>query len=123
MLVLPYALGVVALLLALFAGYHAWRELRVSNLLIYGIGLLELGVLVQLGVFAAALVATGRVVDGPVLVAYLIAAVVVPPAATIWGIADASRWGPGVLAIGLVAVAVLCLRVASIWSAVPAAGG
>jgi hypothetical protein len=41
--------------------------------------------------------------------------VVIPPAAVIWGIAEKSRWGTGVVVVAMLTVAVLCVRVLQIW--------
>ena len=41
--------------------------------------------------------------------------VVIPPAAVLWGIAEKSRWGTGVVVVAMLTVAVLCVRVLQIW--------
>ena len=49
------------------------------------------------------LASTDRDVNGPVFVAYLLGLVVVLPLASVWALAEKSRWGTGVLVIaGLV---------------------
>lgn len=107
---------VFALVLAGFAGFHTWRRLPVSWLLLGGVAALELMLIIQLIACAVALAGTDRPVDGVVFIGYLIAGVVVPPAATVWGLSDRSRWGTGVIIIGMITAAVLCLRVWSIWT-------
>ncbi|MDN5725920.1 MAG: hypothetical protein L0G99_08335, partial [Propionibacteriales bacterium] len=111
---------VFALVLAAFAGYHTWRRLPVSWLLLGGIAGLELMLIIQLIASAIALAGTERAVDGVVFIGYLIACVVVPSVATLWGLSDKSRWGTGVIVIGMITIAVLCLRVWSIWTSSPA---
>ncbi len=48
-------------------------------------------------------------------VSYLITIVVIPPAAVLWGIAEKSRWGTGVVVVAMLTVAVLCVRLLGIW--------
>lgn len=106
----------LALVLAAFAGYHTWRRLPVSWLLLGGIGALELLLIVQLVWSLIALGGRTEPIDTVVFVGYVISCVIVPPVATVWGLSDRSRWGTGVIVIGMITAAVLCLRVISIWN-------
>lgn len=62
-----------------------------------------------------ALASTSRDVDGVLFVSYLVTLVVIPPAAVLWGIAEKSRWGTGVVVIAMLTVAVLSVRLLGIW--------
>lgn len=46
---------------------------------------------------------------------YLVTAVLIPPAATLWAFADKGRWGVLVVGVGLLAVAVMVYRMHQIW--------
>jgi hypothetical protein len=79
------------------------------------VALLELGLLVQAVVGLVNLFTTDRQVDGLSFVGYLIGALVVAPLAAFWSLTERSRWGPGVLVIGCLAVPVMILRLGAIW--------
>ncbi|MGD7705079.1 hypothetical protein [Microlunatus sp. Y2014] len=115
MIELVYVPIVAALLLAGFSGYHTWRQLPVSWLLLGGLAVLELLMIIQLIACAIGLANSDRAIDGVIFVGYLIGCVIVLPIATVWGLSDKSRWGTGVITIGLLTVTILCLRVMSIW--------
>ncbi len=46
---------------------------------------------------------------------YLITAVVLPPAATIWAFMERGRWSVTIIGIGILAVAVMVYRMHQIW--------
>lgn len=46
---------------------------------------------------------------------YLVSALLIPPAATIWALADKGRWSVLVVGVGLLAVAVMVYRMHQIW--------
>lgn len=80
-------------------------------------GLAELALVVQL-VTGVVLVATDdRTGETVTFVGYLLGAVAILPVVLAWALADRSRWGPGVLAVGFVTVPVMILRMDQIWSA------
>lgn len=107
---LVLALGVVVL-----TGVRSLRDQPVALLDLQAAGLLEVGVLVYVA---------SRIVDlvrGPtpssvvVAIAYLIGIVLVMPVTALLGIAEKSRWGPVVLAVGALVVAVLFVRIAQVY--------
>lgn len=107
--------AVAACAVAAHAAWHLWRELPFSNPLFYSVAALEvLLVGVAIGGFVA-LGRTDRDVDGVLFVSYLLTIVVIPVAATLWGIAEKSRWGSGVVVVAMLTVAVLAVRVEQIW--------
>lgn len=110
-----WVVGLAALAVAAYAGWHTVRDRPFSNPLFYAIAVLELMLLVLLVGASVALAGTGRDVDGGLFVSYLVTVVVIPPAAVLWGIAEKSRWGTGVVVIALVTVAALTGRLHGIW--------
>ena len=110
-----YGIAVVATILAAYAGWHTYRRLTFSNPLFYAIGAFEILLVVVLVGGCIALGTTSREVDGVLFVSYLVTLVVIPPAAVLWGIAEKSRWGTGVVVISMLTVAVLAIRVLDIW--------
>lgn len=89
----------------------------------YGLGLLGLVALLELGLLGQAvggivnLIGTDREVDGFSFVGYLLAPVLILPLAAFWSLAERTRWGPGVLVIGCLTVPVLIVRLRQIWEA------
>jgi hypothetical protein len=110
-----YGLAVAALIAALFAGWHTFTERPFGNSLFYVIGVLEVALVALLVGGIAALSMTSRDVDGVLFVSYLVTVVVIPPAAVLWGIAEKSRWGTGVVVVAMLTIAVLCVRLLDIW--------
>lgn len=110
-----YGIAAAATLVAAWAGWHMYREQPVGNPLFYAVAALELALIALLVGGIVALNSTSRDVDGTLFVSYLVTVVVIPPAAVLWGIAEKSRWGTGVLVVALLTVAVLCVRLLGIW--------
>jgi hypothetical protein len=108
-------LAIAALLAAAFAGWHTLTQRPFGNPLFYVIGVLEIALIALLVGGIAALSMTSRDVDGVLFVSYLVTVVVIPPAAVLWGIAEKSRWGTGVVVVAMLTVAVLCVRLLDIW--------
>lgn len=112
---IAYSVAMLATVVAAHAAWHTWRRQPFSNPLFYTVAVLELVLLGVLVGGCIALARTPRDVDGVLFVSYLATLVVVPPAAVLWGIAEKSRWGTGVVTVALLSVAVLCVRVVQIW--------
>ena len=110
-----YAVAISALLIAGSAAINTARNQPFSNTLFYAISVLEIvlvGLLIGGGI---ALAKTSRDVDGVLFMSYLVTVVVIPPAAVLWGIAEKSRWGTGVVVVAMLSIAVLCVRLLGIW--------
>ena len=110
-----YVVAVAAVLVGAYAGWHTLRRLPFSNPLFYAVGALEILLIAMLIGGSIALGSTSRDVDGVLFVSYLVTIVVIPPAAVLWGIAEKSRWGTGVVVVAMLTVAVLCVRLLGIW--------
>lgn len=112
---IAYAIAALAVAVAAFAAWHTARHQTFSNPLFYAMAVLEVALIGVLVGGSIALAQTSRDVDGVLFVSYLVTMALIPPAALLWGIADKSRWGTGVVTVALLTVAVLCARVLQIW--------
>ena len=110
-----YCVAILALLAAGFAALHTIGDKQFSNPLFYVVALLEIVLVGLLIGGCIALGKTDRDVDGALFVSYLITVVVIPPAAVLWGIAEKSRWGTGVVVVAMLTIAVLSIRLLGIW--------
>lgn len=110
-----YVVAIAAVAVAGFAAWHTLKQLPFGNPLFYAVGVLELLLIALLIGGSIALGSTSRDVDGVLFVSYLITLVVIPPAAVLWGIAEKSRWGTGVVVVSTLTVAVLTVRLLGIW--------
>ncbi|MFI6029862.1 hypothetical protein [Amycolatopsis magusensis] len=111
------ALGVAAwavLLMVLDQPALAGRPLSAG--LLVAVGLLELGLLAQAVAGGFLLAATDRPLETFSFLAYLVGPVLIVPLATAWSMAERSRWGPGVLVIGCLAIPVMAVRLQQIWA-------
>lgn len=89
---------------------------NLDNPLFYGFALLEVGLLVQLLAGSVALAYTERNVNGITFIGYLLTALLIPPLAVVWSIAEKSRWGTSVLVLASLTVAFLVVRMDQIWT-------
>lgn len=110
-----YAVAIGALLIAAFAALHTLRDKMFSNPLFYSIALLEIALIALFVGGCIALANTSRDVDGVLFFSYLLTVVVIPPAAVIWGVAEKSRWGTGVVVVAMLSISVLSVRILRIW--------
>lgn len=90
------------------------RPLRLDQLV--GAGIAEVALATQ-AVLAVVKLARGEHPDGGMLifVLYLVGSVLLVPVAVLWGRAEHSRWGSGVMVVGYLVMAVLMLRMQQIW--------
>lgn len=108
----------VALLAAVVSVWAAWRTIRhsgVTDAVFYAVAAVEVGTLAMLVAGIIGLSSTERDVDGALLLSYLISLILVPPIALVWGVAEKSRWGTGVVLIGMWTVFVMTIRVMQVW--------
>ncbi|MRJ77395.1 hypothetical protein GEV29_12680 [Aeromicrobium sp. SMF47] len=110
-----YGIAILALAIAAYAGWLTYRRENFSNPLFYAIAVLEIALIALLVGSSVALGKTDRDVDGVLFVSYLVTLVVIPPAAVLWGIAEKSRWGTGVVVVAMITVAALSARLLGIW--------
>lgn len=107
---------VAALGLAGWSLVAALRGVRPSRGQLIGSAVLEGLLVVQALVGMVLMVTAERDVDAVTFVGYHLTAVLLLPVGVVWGIADRSRWGNGVLALAAATEAVLVLRLLQIWA-------
>jgi hypothetical protein len=111
------AFGAAAWALALLIANRPLQPLRWYGLGLLGLlTLLELGLLVQTVLGFVRMAGTERDLDKLTFGGYLVGALLVLPLAAFWALAERSRWGPGVLLVGCLAIPVLILRMNQIWA-------
>lgn len=115
--VLPSVLIAAALVLAAIVVVPLVRNRPAGRLILLLLTALEIGLLVLAVLGIVNLTDTEREVDGATFVGYLIGTLAVVPAAVAWARAERSRWGNGVLIVGLLLIPVLIVRLNQIWSA------
>ncbi|MGH3761871.1 hypothetical protein [Actinophytocola sp.] len=81
------------------------------------LALLELGLLAQAVAGFVAMFTTDRELDELAFAGYLLGPLVIVPLAAFWSLAERSRWGPGVLLVGCLAIPVMILRLGQVWDA------
>lgn len=110
-----YVVALAAVAVAVFAGVLMVLDRLVNNALFYAASIVEIALIAMLIGGSIALATTTRDVDGVLFVSYLITLVVIVPAAIVWGVAEKTRWGTGVVVVAMLSVAALCFRVLGIW--------
>lgn len=103
------------LAVAAFAGLHTSRHAQFSNALFYAIAALELALVGLLIAAIVTVIRTDREMQTMLYFSYWFVTLLVAPAAVVWGIADKSRWGTGVVVVGMATIGVLLVRLSQIW--------
>jgi len=108
---------IVALCLALAAwsGITVLRDRKVGLSHLVWLGVIELAVLAQAVLAVARLIGGHHTSSAVTFVGYVIGTLLVPPIAGLWGLAERSRWGPAVVAVAGLTMAVLMLRWQQVW--------
>ncbi|MFC6080024.1 hypothetical protein [Sphaerisporangium aureirubrum] len=104
-----------SLLLAALCVITAVRNRPMGMVLLTGLGLLEIALLVQAAVGIARVVGGEGPPETATFVGYLVAMIVIPPAAVFWALAERTRWGPAVAAVACFAIPVMTGRLLQIW--------
>lgn len=90
------------------------RPLGLDQLI--GAGIAEVALVAQAVLGVVKLAQGGRPDGGTLIfVLYLVGSVLLVPVATLWGRADRSRWGSGVMIVGYLVMAVLMVRMQQVW--------
>ena len=110
-----WVVGIASVAVAVFAAWHVVWDRPFGNPLFWAVGALEVLLVVVTVGACIAVATTERDVDGVLFISYLLTALVIPPAAVLWGIAEKTRWGTGVVTVALLTAAVLVVRVHQIW--------
>lgn len=106
----------VALLVGLACVALALAGKAPNDFAVFSLGLVELLLLVQV-VVAIVSPIVGNSPTGDLLEfwIYLVTAVLIPPAATLWALVARSRWSTAILAAAAFAIAIMVWRMAQIW--------
>lgn len=114
--VLSIVLIVLALLIGGYAALRALRGLGMDDPLLFALAGLEVLLVIQLIGGIVAVAGTSRDVAAATFVGYLIACVLLPPLATGWALFEKSRWGPAVIVVLGISIAVMVVRAQQIWA-------
>lgn len=114
--VLLHAVAVLAIVVGVFAAGHTITNHTFSNGLFYAIALLEVVLVITLIAGIIALFSQSGSVPAGLVLTYLVTMILVPPAAVLWGVAEKSRWGTGVVTVAIISIAILSERVLQLWA-------
>jgi hypothetical protein len=114
---LVVAVTVTAGLLALAGVASTLARRRIGLLHLWGAGLLEVLLLVQVVLAVVALLRGERLADTPTFLGYLAGIVLLPVAGALWARTEPSRWAGTVLAVAAAAVGVMIWRLQELWEA------
>lgn len=107
---------VVALLAGLLCVAFALAGKAPNDLAVFSFGLVELLLIAQVVVsIVAPFVGNAPSGDALEYWIYLVTAVLIPPAATLWALVARSRWSTAILAAAAFAIAIMVWRMAQIW--------
>jgi hypothetical protein len=90
---------------------------RIGVLHLVAAGLLEVALLVQAALAAAALAGGRHPAETATFLGYLAGIVLVPVAGVLWARSESSRWAGTVLAVAGAVVAVMAWRLLQLWTA------
>ena len=88
-----------------------------NDITVIGVGLVEVAMVAQL-VIGAVAPATGNPPTGSLLEwwMYMVAALLIPPAAIFWALVERNRWANLILATAALGIAVMVWRMYTIWT-------
>jgi hypothetical protein len=109
---------VVALAVAAWAGWSAWRGKAPGRALAAGLGVVQLLALTMIGVAVAKLVDGGRAHEMVTFVGYLIAFAIIPAAGYALARMEPTRYGSLIIAVAALVEAVLVVRLQQVWTGV-----
>ncbi|MFI5755745.1 hypothetical protein [Streptomyces sp. NPDC051569] len=113
---LTVTVSVVALALAAWCGFAAYRDQPTKDWHFIGMAVVSVLVLAQLVIGIARLAGGEKPDDGSVIfVSYLIGALFAVPAAGFLSLTERTRWGSVTVSAGAVVLAVLEVRLHDIW--------
>jgi hypothetical protein len=113
--VLANVIIVVSLLAALHALISAWRDRPMDWWHLGALGVLEALLVAQAVTGFVKLSGDEGPADSATFVGYLIGVLLIPAAGAGWGLLERTRWGPGVIVVACLSVAVMIVRMRQIW--------
>jgi hypothetical protein len=105
----------LAVVLAAWTGLTAARDRRVGVAHLAGLAVVELALLVLVGTLALDALDGTRPAELVTSLAYLVLAPFLLPAATLWALADRSRYSALVLTVACLGLAVVAYRMLLLW--------
>jgi hypothetical protein len=114
---LTWILVALSLVAMVYAVVLAARNKRIDWPVLGMLGVVEVGLIVQLIVGIVQFTGTDRDVSGPFFIGYLIGSLIVLPIGALWALAESSRWGAGALAVACLVIPILELRLHDLWTA------
>ncbi|MFC6882068.1 hypothetical protein [Actinomadura yumaensis] len=111
---------VVSLLAALHSLVTAMRDRAMDRWHLGALGVIEVLLVVQAVLGFVKLADDQGPSDSATFIGYLVGILLIPAAGAGWGMLERSRWGPGVIVVACLAVAVMIVRMNQIWDGVPA---
>ena len=115
MTVVGWATGGLAVLAGLWVVVLLVRDRLPGDPLFALLAVIELGLLVELGLGIARVAGGAGATSVVTYLGYLVASLVILPAAVFWSLAERSRGGTAVLLVGALLVPFLLYRVSEIW--------
>jgi hypothetical protein len=112
---LVVAISVVAVGLAALGGLSTALRRRIGSAHLAATGLLELLLVVQAVLAAAALAGGHRPAEFATFTAYLVSVVLLPVAGLLWARTERTRWAGTVLGVAALTVAVMVWRLVDLW--------
>ncbi|MFC4909949.1 hypothetical protein [Actinomadura gamaensis] len=113
---LSTAIIVVSLTAAAYSLWSTWRNRAMGVPHLVVLGVVEVLLITQ-AVVGFVKLSGGEGPHGPAtFVGYLLAILLIPPAGAGWGLLERSRYGPGVIVVACLAVAVMIVRMHQIWT-------
>ncbi|MCP2339490.1 hypothetical protein [Actinomadura rupiterrae] len=113
---LGYAIIAVSLLAAAYSLWTAWRDQAMQVPHLVALGVLEVLLVTQAVVGFLKLSGGEGPHSSATFVGYLLAILLIPPAGAGWGLLERSRYGPGVIVVACLAVAIMIVRMNQIWT-------
>ena len=114
---LQIALSAVALVIAVWLVVLIVLDRPPGDLLYGALGVLEVGLVVQLVIGLVMVFGDHGGVNVAAYVGYLVGSIVILPAAFLWSVGERTRAGTGVLLVAVVVVPVLFARLHQLWGA------
>jgi hypothetical protein len=109
------AVAVASIALAVWAGWFAVRDRAVILRQLFGAGVVELLIVVEMVVVGVLLAGAASVSSPGLLWGYLVASLVILPFAGLLAFAERTRWSSVVLLAAAVTLAFLQLRLVQVW--------
>jgi hypothetical protein len=114
-LVLQYVLTAICLVTALVVVVLIVRDRTPGDAVLGLLGVVEVGLVVQLMLGVVRLTGPHAGVSVPTYVGYLVGSLLILPVAALWSLSERSRGGTAVLLVGVLLIPFLFLRLAEVW--------